>query len=223
MTQQKYLSQLEYETQKKQLLKLKQDDASLEAQRSTLLQQQATLQLTLKRIPLELEQSIQEILLQISAKKEQLARLSGESEVLITASKAGHITALDIKSGQLLKPQQYMFSILPNNMELYAELMIPTRAFGFVEQGQTTHIKMDAFPYQKFGIVKGTIVETSEFALLAKEIDLPIDLKEPMYKVKAKLDRQTMLAYGKSMPLQAGMLLNADVLVDKRSLIEWLF
>ena len=58
--------------------------------------------------------------------------------------------------------------------------------------------------------------------LLANEAKLPIEIKEPVYKVNAKLNTQTILAYGKRIPLQAGMKLNADILVDKRSLIEWL-
>jgi len=218
-----FISKVEFEKVKEDLLILQQNLARLQAQSSTSIQQQSTLKIALKRLPLELEKSLNDNKLRVSEKDSRLTELLAESEILITASKAGHITALDIKDGQLLKPQQYMYSILPNDMELYAELLLPTRAFGFVEVGQTTRIKIDSFPYQKFGIVKGEIFETTEFVLFANEAKLPIEIKESVYKVKAKLDKQTILAYGKNISLQAGMKLNADILVDKRSLMEWLF
>lgn len=218
-----FVSKIEADEVKEQLLDQQQALARIKAQSSTHMQRQLTLKMTLKRYPLELEQSLNDNKLRVSEKKRELTRLSAQSEILMTASKAGHITALDMKDGQLLKPQQYMYTILPNEMELYAELLLPTRAFGFVEMGQTTRIKIDSFPYQKFGIVKGEIFETTDFVLFPQEAKLPIDIKEPVYKVKAKLDKQTILAYGRHINLQAGMTLNADILVDKRSLIEWLF
>ena len=223
MLKQGFMSKIEFERENEKFLMLQQDLTSVQAQSSTSIQKQSTLRLVLKRLPLELEQSLNDNKLQVSAKKSRYTQLSAESEILITASKAGHVTALDIQDGQLLRSQQYMYSILPNDMELYAELLLPTRAFGFVEVGQATRIKIDSFPYQKFGIVEGEIFETTDFVLFANEARLPVNIKEPVYKVKAKLNKQTILAYGKYIPLQAGMKLNADILVDKRSLLEWLF
>ena len=50
----------------------------------------------------------------------------------------------------------------------------------------------------------------------------PIELKEPAYRVTAALDRPDIDAYGKKIPLQADMLLRADIILEKRSLISWL-
>jgi membrane fusion protein len=223
MLTQGFVSQLEIDQAQEALLKLKQAHTRIDAEISTYRQQQATLKLGLQRLPLELEQSLQQNQLSISEKKSKLTQLSAQSKILIKATKAGHITALDIQDGQLLKAQQYMYTILPNDMELYAELLVPTRAFGFVEVGQLTRLKLHSFPYQKFGVIEGSIIETTEFVLLANEVKLPIELTEPVYKVKAKLNQQTMLAYGKQIKLQAGMKFNADIRIDQRSLMEWLF
>ena len=50
-----------------------------------------------------------------------------------------------------------------------------------------------------------------------------MSLQEPMYQVVVELTKQNAQAYGASVPLQAGMLLEADIMVDSRSLFEWLF
>ncbi|MBY0237030.1 MAG: secretion protein HlyD, partial [Burkholderiaceae bacterium] len=46
---------------------------------------------------------------------------------------------------------------------------------------------------------------------------------EPLYRITVKLDRQTVSAYGQAQPLAAGMQLDADVMLERRRLIEWIF
>ena len=46
---------------------------------------------------------------------------------------------------------------------------------------------------------------------------------EPLYRITVALDQQAVSAYGQTQPLVAGMQLEADVLLDRRRLIEWLF
>ena len=53
-------------------------------------------------------------------------------------------------------------------------------------------------------------------------MSVPVPLKEAAYRVIASLDRQDVDAYGKKLQLQAGMLLKADIILEKRSLMNWL-
>ena len=46
---------------------------------------------------------------------------------------------------------------------------------------------------------------------------------EPLYRIKAELASQSVSAYGRAQPLQAGMQVEADILLDRRRLIEWIF
>jgi membrane fusion protein len=114
-------------------------------------------------------------------------------------------------------------TILPKDVSLQAVLFVPTRAYGFIKEEQKTHIRYQAFPYQRFGIFEGEIVEVSKSVILPNETLLPVSFEEPVYRVIVNLNHQEVLAYGISVPLQAGMLLEADILVDTRSLFEWLF
>jgi membrane fusion protein len=51
----------------------------------------------------------------------------------------------------------------------------------------------------------------------------PDGTREPLYRIKARVDSQSILAYGREEPLQAGMQLEADIQLDRRRLIEWVF
>jgi membrane fusion protein len=56
------------------------------------------------------------------------------------------------------------------------------------------------------------------------EISIPgLRIEEPVFRVRVALARDDIQAYGEAIPLQPGMLLSADVVFDRRSLIRWLF
>jgi membrane fusion protein len=105
---------------------------------------------------------------------------------------------------------------------LEAELFVPTRAIGFVQPGQKVRILYDAFPYQSFGTYGGRIIRISQTILKDSDISVPVTLQEPAYKVTVALDRPDIDAYGQKMPLQADMLLRADIILARRSLMSWL-
>jgi membrane fusion protein len=88
-------------------------------------------------------------------------------------------------------------------------------------------MRYQAFPYQKFGSYSGTVASVSKSAVNPAE--LPQQLAglyapaESLFRINIKLDRQAATTYGEPAPLQAGMQLEADVITDRRRLIEWMF
>lgn len=80
-----------------------------------------------------------------------------------------------------------------------------------------------AFPYQKFGQHLGRVRDVSRSAVSPGEVSrhLGQDIKEPRYRVIVALDGQSVLAYGQEEMLRPGMTLDADILLDRRRLIEW--
>jgi hypothetical protein len=62
----------------------------------------------------------------------------------------------------------------------------------------------------------------AETVVTATDITAPIELKEPAYKAIATLDRLDVDVDGRRIPLQADMLLTADVILEKRSIMAWL-
>jgi membrane fusion protein len=58
--------------------------------------------------------------------------------------------------------------------------------------------------------------------LSGSDISVPLSLKEPVYRVSVSLDRPDVDAYGARIPVQPGMLLRADIILERRTLIDWL-
>ena len=106
---------------------------------------------------------------------------------------------------------------------MQAQLFVPSRAVGFVAADQPVALRYQAFPFQRFGSARGVVKEISRTLIAQGEAPLPVALTEPVYRVTVALDRQAIRAYRKDFPLQAGMLLDADIALDRRRLIEWLF
>jgi membrane fusion protein len=84
-------------------------------------------------------------------------------------------------------------------------------------------LRYQAFAYQKFGQSHGVVSEVSRTALRPADLEVAglVADAEPLYRVRVRLDRQTVMAYGAAQPLRAGDLLDASVVIDRRRLWEW--
>lgn len=147
------------------------------------------------------------------------------NEAVLTAPVAGLVTALLGQVGQSVQSGQPVLTLLPDGARLEAHLMVPSRAVGFVEPGDQVLLRYHAFPYQKFGQGRGEVVRVSRSALSGGELaSLAIDGAgtEPLYRVIVHLESESVRAFGNDEPLKPGMLLEADVLGERRHLWEWL-
>jgi membrane fusion protein len=87
-------------------------------------------------------------------------------------------------------------------------------------------VRFAAYPFQKFGQYDGEVVEVSRVALAPAELPAQLALSAPaeaLYRVTVRLASPAVMAYGTAQPLAAGMQLEADVMQDRRRLIEWVF
>jgi membrane fusion protein len=83
---------------------------------------------------------------------------------------------------------------------------------------------LQAFPHQRFGTVPAQVRSVSSTVLGQSEISIPgLSIQEPMFRVRASLSREVMHAYGDEIPMQPGMLVSAEIVFDRRSLLRWLF
>ncbi len=159
----------------------------------------------------------------ISTVEQELTEQESRRSIVMRASASGKATAILCERGQTVTTERPLLSILPTDATLQAQLLVPSRAIGFIRQGQDVAVRYHAFPYQRFGSQRGEVVELSKTLITPREgQDLPVTLQEPAYRVTVRLRDQVVLAYGKPIPLQAGMLFEADVWLDHRRLVEWL-
>jgi membrane fusion protein len=71
-------------------------------------------------------------------------------------------------------------------------------------------------------LYQGEVSQLSKAVLMAQDPDSPVRIQEPVYQVQVRLNQQFIEAYGEQLPLQAGMLLNADIVLEQRSVLSWL-
>jgi membrane fusion protein len=80
----------------------------------------------------------------------------------------------------------------------------------------------DAFPQQKFGAFSGRVEHVSDYVLLPADIPQTFPLREATYKVVIAIDYLAVEIGEASVPLRPGMLLAAEIVLDKRTLVDWL-
>ncbi|HRE13681.1 MAG TPA: HlyD family efflux transporter periplasmic adaptor subunit [Usitatibacteraceae bacterium] len=160
---------------------------------------------------------------QLSELQESLAGAQARRETLIKAPVHGTVTNIAVTAGQSVAADAPLATVLPKGSGLHAELLVPTRAIGFIQKGQAVVLRYEAFPHERFGQYQGTVTEISRSVWSPGDKLGPLTVKEPVYRVDVKLERQSVAALGNEIPLRPGMLVNADILLERRTLLEWLF
>ncbi len=209
----------------------KQDEATdqeirvqtLSRQKSTLERDLSTAQLEEPAIALRARSQEEQKTREISVVQQSLAQEDAKRETIIQAPITGVVTNIAIASGQSVTADSPFATILPAGSKLQAEMLVPTRAIGFVTKGKDVVMRYEAFPYERFGQYHGVIADVSQTVWSPGDKIGPLAVREAAYRITVKLDKQTVAAMGQEIPLRSGMLVNADILLDKRSLLEWVF
>jgi membrane fusion protein len=155
--------------------------------------------------------------------RERLAQIQSSNEHTLTAPVSGKVIGLPVNLGQTVAVGAVVAIVAPSDSHLQAELFVPSRAAGFIKPGQPVSIHYQAFPYQRFGSARGRVVSVTHTVMAPGEIAISgLSLQEPVFRVRVALEKDFLSAYGVNTPVRPGMLLNADIVIDRRSLLEWL-
>lgn len=143
----------------------------------------------------------------------------------ITAPTGGMVASVLVEAGQTVAAGTTLATLIPEGARLEAHLFSPSRSIGFVRPGHEVLLRYQAYPHQKFGSHRARVVAVSRTPLAPAELGIAAAEagREPVYRIKARLASQSVLAYGRATELRAGMQVEADVLLDRRRLIEWIF
>lgn len=222
-----YVSVFQIEQQNSALLEAETQYKTLVRQALELHQSIDAAEVQLAQLPLDAVTHRNAIERQLADVRQSMAQNELQRATVLRAPRDGTISAVLMKEGQMVAAGQSLLSELPAGSLLQAQLLVPSRAIGFIAPGSRVVLRYQAFPYQKFGQQYGEVTDISRSALSPSEISAlvgqAVQQAEPLYRVQVALDSQRVMAFGKAEPVRPGMALDADILMERRSLIEWVF
>lgn len=192
------------------------------AQASEAVAAQARAKLEKRQLEANRDRDLADIDLRIEQMQAQIQRTNSETVHIVRAAIGGKVTGLQAREGEHSTSGVPLGVIIPEKSALIAEVYLPSRAIGFVEPGQEVKLQYDAFPYQKFGVAFGTIDKVANTSQLPQEIGVVSHTGEPLYRVSISLEKQNAHAFSRDIPLQPGMELTANIVLENRRLLEWL-
>jgi membrane fusion protein len=218
-----YISDLELNRQYDTLLSIKHQSSAILSQKISIRNEIEGIDNQLVQVVIEQYQVIDEVEKQAGEIEAQLVSLKQKNLGELRSPMDGIITGLLVKAGQKVISNDNLLSLVPSDSQLQAVLYVPTSAFGFIEKGQQIRLRYHAFAYQKFGVYGGSILEVSENVIFPSETSIPDIITKPSYRVIVKLEQNNITAYGRKIPLRSGMMLDADIILENRSLLRWVF
>jgi hemolysin D len=152
----------------------------------------------------------------VSLRTEEIIKTQRRQALMrLTAPVDGTVQQLAVHTpGGVVQPAEQLMLIVPADGGIHVEAKVLNKDIGFVKEGQPVRIKVEAFPYTEHGIVEGTVArigrdsETDESLGLVYPVRVAIRADEPA----AALSRQLM----------PGMAVQAEVVTDRRRVIEYL-
>ena len=177
----------------------------------------------LPTVEMKVQTQVDQIRRQMSELQQGSVQEEAKRENVLRAPLAGVLTNIAATRGEAVAESAPLAVVVPKGSGLHAQLLVPTRAIGFVQPGQEVVLRYDAFPFQRFGQYRGTVERVSRTVWSPGEKVGPVTVKEPVYRVDVRLDGQYVLSGDQKLALRPGMSVNADILQEKRKVWEWVF
>ncbi|WP_265283726.1 HlyD family secretion protein [Verminephrobacter aporrectodeae] len=187
-----------------------------------------SLQNELDVLPMKEKEQLEEIDRSIQQLEQELIENQLKRQIVIRAAHAARVTGLTAFVGQTVAPTRPLMTLVPVDnpaSALEVHLFASSKDAGFIKTGQNVKLRYQAFPYQKFGHASGSVIDISESPILSTELIYPMAeiSNDPLYRIRVRLAQPYILAYGKRQELSSGMRVEADVMLDRRTLLEWIF
>ena len=140
--------------------------------------------------------------------------------VRLTASDSAVVlTVAALSVGSVLKEGDTLFTLMPVNSAVEAEIRIASRDVGFVRTGDRCVLKIEAFNYMEHGTAEGSIRWVSDNAFTTDDNNQAV---EAYYKARCSVDAMHFVDVPAKFRLIPGMTLQADINVGRRSVAMYL-
>ena len=190
----------------------------------------ATLRADRASLPLQAGRESAQMRREVQALAQAQAENESHRGTQVLAPRGGEIATLLAAPGQPVVAGQTLATLLPAGAALEAELWVPTRAAGFVHPGTPVWLRVDAFPYARYGQLPAHVRAVAQSTVSPGELGDASQAEAPsgqgVFRVLVTLDpdapgapAEASLAWRAS--LKAGMRVQASLVAERRTLLEW--
>lgn len=152
----------------------------------------------------------------------RLLEIEARRGVLVTSPGPGRVAAMAVSAGSSVQAGRRALTLVGDDSALRGEVFLTSRAMARVRPGLEVRLFYTAFPHRRYGVATGRIEAVSETVYRPEEIPTPLGLEEAAYRAIVTLDSQTVEAFDTSFALRSGMTFDAEVVLERQSLVEWL-
>jgi hemolysin D len=183
-----------------------------------------------------------EVARRVDEQQQQLKKTTARLRTMqIRSPVAGTVQASAVTTvGQIVTSGAELMRVVPTDGPIEIEAYLPNRDIGFVTAGMPAVIKIEAFPFTRYGVVEGKVVHVATDAIPepdAQQIEgsatneveslIPIGnvqrMQNLVFPVTVRPDRTTITVDGHEMPLKPGMAVSVEIKTGKRRILEYLF
>jgi hemolysin D len=169
----------------------------------------------------ETQRSLSDRQAQASSKREQLTQERSKAEqrtrlTQLTAPVSGTVQQVAVHTnGGVVTPAQVLMVIVPKDAHVTAEVVIDNKDIGFVNAGQTAAIKLETFPFTRYGTVEAKVSSVTADAVNDEK-------RGAIFPATLSLSQNSIAVDGKRISLSPGMNVTAEIKTGKRRVIEYL-
>ena len=170
---------------------------------------------------------------------DELTKAKRKTDLLtLTAPVAGVVQDLAVHTlGGVVTPAQQLLRVVPANGEVEVDAVVANQDVGFVEVGQQAEIKIDAFPFTRYGLIHGRVERIAHDAVDEPQSeqqrrqgtqaasDEPANVERAhqlVYKARIALEEKGLVIDGKPLELAPGMAVTAEIKTGKRRVLDYL-
>ena len=218
----KGMSEQDYQRQRAAHLSLQETEISLQ---SSCLMKQSEVnrnKLEIQRIRLEESENNEKAVSEYLTRKNELSNALNlwKERYLQYAPIKGEVEYLGFwRNNSFIQSGQELFSIIPDKNNILGEVMIPSFGAGKVKIGQTANVKINNYPYDEYGLLKGVVKSVSRITNKVQTKNGTGDA----YLVVVAFPEGTVTNFGKQLSLDFESKGTAEIITKRKQLIERLF
>jgi hemolysin D len=134
----------------------------------------------------------------------------------------GVVSQLKVNTvGQVITPSEILAQMVDKDNDMQLKLLIPNRDIGLLKIDQDVKIKVDAYDYQKYGMMKGKLRHVNNNIRTQERADAAENNKAEPFTAYVTLEKETIVVDGVERKLSPGMSVRGEVMVGKRRLHEF--